>query len=72
MRPLLKAYEVAELLGRSTRWVLDAAVAGDLPSFKVGKAVRFDEDEIEAWLTERRRGERVRPSSQLHVIGGNK
>lgn len=72
MRRLLTAVEVAEALGRPTAWVLRQAAAGALPSFKVGKAVRFDESEVDAWLTTQARGERVRASSQLHAIGGNR
>lgn len=71
MRRLLTAAEVAEALGRPTDWVLRQAAAGVLPSFKVGKAVRFNEAEIEAWLTEQARGERVRATSQLRAVGGN-
>lgn len=58
--PLLTACQVGELLGQSTRWVLTQAAAGELPSFKVGRAVRFDGAEIDGWLEQRRRGERVR------------
>lgn len=71
MTRLLHAWEVAELLGRSPRWVLDEAAAGRLPSFKVGHAVRFSADEVDAWLEERRRGERLAASS-LRVAGGNR
>jgi hypothetical protein len=46
--------------------------AGTIPSFKVGQAVRFDEAEIEAWLEQQRRGEKLAPSSQLHAIGGRR
>lgn len=71
MRRLLTAVEVAEALGRPTGWVLRQAAKGELPSFKVGKAVRFNEAEIEAWLDTNRRGE-VRKSGHLSVIGGSK
>jgi excisionase family DNA binding protein len=53
---LLKAREVGELLGMSTAWVLDKWEAGALPGFKIGRAVRFRESEILAWLEARRRG----------------
>jgi excisionase family DNA binding protein len=53
---LLHAYEVAELLGLSTDTILDWFEAGKLPGFKVGRAVRFRESEIQAWLEARRRG----------------
>lgn len=72
MKRLLTAQEVGDLIGRRTRWVLDQAAAGTIPSFKVGQAVRFDEAEIEAWLEQQRRGEKLAPSSQLHAIGGRR
>lgn len=68
--PLLTAQQVGVLIGRSTRWVLDEAASGAIPSFKVGRAVRFDRDELDAWLERQRRGERLAPPSQLRVIGG--
>jgi excisionase family DNA binding protein len=52
----LTAQQVGELIGRSTKWVLAEAAAERIPSFKVGRAVRFRESEIEAWLQERHRG----------------
>jgi excisionase family DNA binding protein len=70
--PLLTAQQVGELVGRSTKWVLAEAAAERIPSFKVGRAVRFDQDEIDVWLETRRRGERLLPSIQLHAIGGTK
>lgn len=57
------------MLGRSPRWVLDEAAAGRLPSFKVGHAVRFSEDEVLAWLEQRRRGERL-TAPTLRAVGG--
>lgn len=67
--PLLRAWQVADLLGQTTRWVLDQAAAGELPSFKVGKSVRFRASEVEVWLDARRRG--VQSSGRhLHAIGG--
>jgi excisionase family DNA binding protein len=53
---LLRAWEVAELLDLSPSTVLDWFEAGKLPGFKIGRAVRFRENEILAWLEARRRG----------------
>lgn len=63
--PLLKAHEVADRLGMSTKWVLEkweAYARGDpdgLPGFRLGPRapapVRFRWSEIEAWLRSRRR-----------------
>ena len=52
---LLRAGEVAELLGVSPHTVLDWAEAGKLPSFKLGKAVRLRQSEILAWIENQRR-----------------
>jgi excisionase family DNA binding protein len=54
MESMMTAREVAELLGVHENWVYDQAVAGDLPSYKIGGARRFRPDEIEAWLTAQR------------------
>lgn len=69
---LLKTYEVAELLGRDSRWVLDQSRPGGLladVAFTVGRAVRFRESDLETWLEGRRRGERLATRS-LRVAGG--
>jgi excisionase family DNA binding protein len=51
---LLKAREVAELLGLSPATVLDWFESGRLPGFKLSsRAVRFRESEVLAWLDER-------------------
>jgi excisionase family DNA binding protein len=66
---LLTAQQVGALIGRNTRWVLDQAATGDIPSFKVGRAVRFDQDEIQAWLDTNRRGA-VKKPRHLQTTGG--
>jgi excisionase family DNA binding protein len=53
---LLRAVDVAELLGLSPATVLDWFESEKLPGFKVGRAVRFRESEVLAWLEARRRG----------------
>jgi len=55
---LLRAFEVADLLGFSPATVLDRFERGDLPGFRLGRKggpVRFRESEIEAWIESRRR-----------------
>lgn len=71
MERLLTTNDVAERLARSARWVREQAREGAIPSFKLGKAVRFRESEIEAWLDKQGRGERL-PVRRLHAIGGNR
>jgi excisionase family DNA binding protein len=52
--PLLKARDVAELLGLEVGTVLDYFERGELPGFRlagrVGRPVRFRASEIEKWL----------------------
>jgi excisionase family DNA binding protein len=49
---LVTARELADLLALSPSTVLDRWERGDLPGYKIGRAVRFDPDEILA-LTRR-------------------
>jgi excisionase family DNA binding protein len=52
---LLRAREVAELVGLSTSTVLDWWQAGKLPGFRLSsRAVRFRESEILEWIEARR------------------
>ena len=44
--PLLTARELADLLGLKPATVLDKWERGELPGYKIGRAVRFDADEI--------------------------
>jgi excisionase family DNA binding protein len=63
---LLKAREVAELLGLSSATVLDWFESGRLPGFKLSsRAVRFRESEILGWLEERRFGHVAPPFDTL-------
>ena len=51
MSGLLTAREVAGLLGVSTETVLRWTRRGDLPAIRLlGGAIRFREDELDAWL----------------------
>jgi excisionase family DNA binding protein len=55
--PLLKARDVADLLGLEVATVVDHAQRGDLPGFRLygrkGGPLRFRRDEIEQWLESR-------------------
>ena len=53
---LLTARELADYLGFSASTILDMWERGDLPGFKIGRAVRFRPTEVEAWLEGCRRG----------------
>lgn len=46
----LKVAEVAEMLGVTQQHVYKMAASGQLPSFRVAGAVRFDPDDLAQWL----------------------
>ena len=47
---LLDAVAVAERLGVPRSWVLESARSGAIPCVHLGRYVRFDLDDVEAWL----------------------
>ena len=47
---LLTAEQLAERLGVPAKWPLAQARAGILPCVRLGRYVRFDEADVEAWL----------------------
>ena len=56
-RRLLTTREVAELLSVSPETVLRRWRSGELPGFRLATNVlRFDADELDAWLEQRRQG----------------
>jgi len=59
---LVTARELGDLLGLKPGTVLDQFEAGKLPGYKIGRAVRFDPDEI---LTLTRR--EARPLAAVQV-----
>jgi excisionase family DNA binding protein len=60
MESMMSARQVAELLGVHENWVYDQAVGGDLPSYKIGGARRFEPGEVERWIAEHREVARER------------
>lgn len=62
VEPMMTARQVAEVLGVHENWVYDQAVGGDLPSYKIGGARRFQPDEILGWIAEHREAQRERQS----------
>jgi excisionase family DNA binding protein len=71
---LLTARLVAEQLGLSTETVLRWTRRGELPAIRLpGGAIRFREDELEAWLAKRATGAREvspnpEPATQLRTL----
>ena len=53
---LLKAREVADLLGFAAGTIVDWFEAGELPGFRIGGRLRFRETEVLTWLEEHRQG----------------
>lgn len=56
---LITAAELADRLALSTSTILNWFEAGRLPGFKLGRVVRFREDEVLEWLEAQRVGPRV-------------
>lgn len=50
LEPLLTLDQVAELLSTSPRHIRELVFRRTIPSVRVGRLVRFDPLEIEAWL----------------------
>lgn len=68
---LLTTREVAAKLGLSPASVLRRWQAGELPGFRLASNVlRFDENELDAWLAERHRGPQATiPPSPVRSVG---
>ena len=47
---LLDAQDVAERLGVPVSWVRESARTGAMPCVRLGRYVRFDLADVEAWL----------------------
>ena len=53
---LLEVEDVANILGMRTDWVYREVRAGRLPHIRLGRAVRFRRESIEAWIQSREHG----------------
>jgi excisionase family DNA binding protein len=49
----LKVAEVAELFRVTPQHIYKMAASGRIPSFRISGSVRFDPDELAAWLKEK-------------------
>jgi len=49
----LKVAEVAKLFGVTPQHIYKMAASGNIPSFRILGSVRFDPDEVAAWLKEK-------------------
>jgi hypothetical protein len=60
LRPLLKESEVAELLNTTAQNLRNSRCTrlgdfGELPFYKLGRAIRYSPADVERWLLQRRR-----------------
>ena len=46
--------ELAEFLGMSERWVHERTRHDEIPCHRLGTAIRFDPDEVQGWLIQKR------------------
>lgn len=59
VEPLLDAGQAAELLNVPKSWVLAEARAARIPHIRLGRYVRFQGSQLQAWWQEREQGPRV-------------
>jgi len=59
MAKIVTAKEVAEYLRLNQNTIINLAVKGDLPGFKIGKSWRFDMDEITATIEQSKEKSRI-------------
>lgn len=53
LKPLLSVSQLATWLGMSVPWVYKAVEKGIIPFLRIGEAIRFDAEEIRAYLESR-------------------
>ena len=66
MKELLNVKQTAKILAISPRKLWEIANRKDIPHVRIGRCVRYREEDIDAYVASRRVGKRgVRPSSRL-------
>ncbi len=50
LRNLLKVRDVQEILGLSRSQVYELVARGEIPHYRIGKAIRFDPQDLKDWL----------------------
>lgn len=63
IEPLINAEAAGKLLDVPASWVLAEARADRIPHVRLGKYVRFEAHELEAWWRSRAQGPRARTES---------
>jgi len=66
--PLLTIKEAAGLLRVKVTWLYERTRTNEVPHVKLGKYLRFDQDELLAWTRQFRRDGRGRGVSPCHEI----
>lgn len=51
---LMTAQQVATMTGMSERWIRKMTASGDLGCYRLGRKVRYDEEQVQAWLMTKR------------------
>jgi excisionase family DNA binding protein len=70
---LLDAAAIAEILGVPKSWVLESARSGAMPCVRLGRYVRFDLADVEAWIDSCKtpgRAIRLRPHNAANAAAG--
>jgi excisionase family DNA binding protein len=55
--PLLDAAALANVLGKTRRWVYEQVEENGLPAYKLGRSLAFEVSAVRAWLSRRRIGD---------------
>jgi len=64
--PLIDAKAAGRLLGVPHTWLLAQARAGRIPHHRLGHYVRFNAEDLQAWLSETRSGPPLESPSRRH------
>ena len=64
MKPLLSAKETTTLLAIGSRKLWELTNCGAIPHVRIGRAIRYDPDDLEAWV---RRSKRRGPCSSRAI-----
>ncbi len=54
MGNLISIEKIAELLNVKTSWIRSMVFKKQIPFIKIGKHIRFSEEEIQKWIEERK------------------
>jgi excisionase family DNA binding protein len=69
---LLTVEEAADLLRVKVSWLYERTRTNEVPHLKLGKYLRFDEEELWAWARQSRRGGRGPAQSRTGAMPGRR